>query len=284
VLAEAGRREAVAESTRTEGPLTWLRQYPGGPAYAHVTGYYSLVYGRSGVERAEDRVLSGEDDRLFVRRLSDYVTGNAPRAAPSCSRWTRRRSRPPTAGLEGKRGAVVRSTRARAPVLAMASRPSYDPAELSSFEPADIREYYEQLNEADDDPLLNRAISQTYPPGSTFKVITAAAALARGRRRRRTGSPRRASSTCRRPTATLTNLGDSACTGETSTLADALKVSCNTAFGALGLQLGQDELRETSEEFGFNDGASARPTGSRPASSHRRDLPAPTSRSPPSAS
>ena len=68
VQPDGSDRTAVAESVRTDGPLTWLRQYPGGPAYAHVTGYYSLVYGRTALERREDRVLSGEDDRFFVRR------------------------------------------------------------------------------------------------------------------------------------------------------------------------------------------------------------------------
>jgi peptidoglycan glycosyltransferase len=253
VVAEAGRREAIAESVRTEGPLTWLRQYPGGPAYAHVTGYYSLVYGRTGIERAEDQVLSGEDDRLFVRRLSDYVTGRAPQGGAVLLTLDPQAQAAAYRGLEGKRGAVVALDPRTGEVLAMASRPSYDPARLSSFDPADIRAYYQQLNEATDDPLLNRAISRTYPPGSTFKVVTAAAALSTGKVQGDEQIPSPRQLDLPQTNRNLTNFGDSACTGETSTLADALKVSCNTAFGALGLELGQDDLREQAEAFGFND-------------------------------
>ena len=260
VVAAGGRRDAVAESVRVDGPLQWLRKYPGGPAYAHVTGYYSLVYGRTAIERTEDPVLSGEDDRLFVRRLSDYVTGNEPKGGTVVLTLDPQAQAAAFAGLEGKRGAVVALDPKTGAVLAMASRPSYDPGRLSSFEPADMREYYAQLNDAADDPLLNRAISKTYPPGSTFKVITAAAALAAGgvKPEDRIPSPRQLD--LPQTNRNLTNFGDSACTGDTSTLADALRVSCNTAFGQLGLDLGQDELRKQAEAFGFNDGDFRAPT------------------------
>lgn len=253
VLAEAGRREAIAESTRTEGPLTWLRQYPGGPAYAHVTGYYSLVYGRSGVERAEDRVLSGEDDRLFVRRLSDYVTGNAPKGGTVVLTLDPQAQAAAFKGLQGKRGAIVALDPKTGAVLAMVSLPSYDPAKLSSFEPAQIREYYSQLNEAPDDPLLNRAISQTYPPGSTFKVVTAAAALESGKVTPQTRIPSPEELDLPQTTTNLRNFGGGSCKADTSTLAEALEISCNTAFGSLGLTLPEDALREQAEKFGFGD-------------------------------
>jgi peptidoglycan glycosyltransferase len=253
VLAEAGRRDAVAESVRTEGPLTWLRQYPGGPAYAHVTGYYSLVYGRTGIERAQDRVLSGEDDRLFVRRLSDYVTGNAPKGGTVVLTIDPQAQAAAFRGLQGKRGAVVALDPRSGAVLAMASTPSYDPARLSSFDPADIRAYYAQLTDAADDPLLNRAISKTYPPGSTFKVVTAAAALESGEVTPETQIPSPQELDLPQTNQDLRNFGGTACTGETSTLADALRISCNTAFGSLGLTLPEDVLREQAERFGFGD-------------------------------
>ena len=75
VVQPGGGRSAIAQSTRTDGPLTYLRTYPGGPAYAHVTGYYSFVFGATGIERAENEVLSGEDNRLAFTRLSDVITG-----------------------------------------------------------------------------------------------------------------------------------------------------------------------------------------------------------------
>ena len=253
VLAEAGRREAVAESVPVEGPLTWLRQYPGGPAYAHVTGYYSIVYGRTGIERTQDRVLSGEDDRLFVRRLSDYVTGNEPKGGTVVLTIDPQAQSAAFRGLSGKRGAVVALDPRTGAVLAMVSTPSYDPARLSSFEPAQIREYYAQLNDADSDPLLNRAISKTYPPGSTFKVVTAAAALSSGEVDAETRIPSPRVLDLPQTNNDLRNFGGAACSGETSTLADALRISCNTAFGSLGLTLPEEALREQAQAFGFGD-------------------------------
>ena len=253
VLGQDGRRQAVAESTRTDGPLTWLRQYPGGESYAHVTGYYSLVYGRTGLERAEDDVLSGEADELFVRRLSDYVTGREPQGASVLTTLDPRAQAAAYEGLQGKRGAVVALDPRTGAVLAMVSLPSFDPARLSSFEPADIREYYAALNEATDDPLLNRAISKTYPPGSTFKVVTAAAALESGQVTPETQIPSPTLLDLPQTDSDLRNFGGSACSGETSTLAEALRISCNTAFGALGLQLGDDVLREQAQAFGFGE-------------------------------
>jgi peptidoglycan glycosyltransferase len=253
VLASDGRREAIAESVRTEGPLTWLRQYPGGPAYSHVSGYYSLVYGRTGVERSEDRVLSGEDDRLFVRRLSDYVTGNAPKGGTVVLTLNPRAQQAAYDAMQGKRGAVVALDPRTGAVLAMVSLPSYDPSKLSSFEPAEIRDYYASLSDSADDPLLNRAISKTYPPGSTFKVVTAAAALESGEVTPETQIPSPKELDLPLTTTNLRNFGGSSCSGETSTLAEALRISCNTAFGALGLQLGGDALREQSERFGFGE-------------------------------
>ncbi len=251
VQADGSGRTAVAESERTDGPLTWLRTYPGGPAYAHVTGYYSLVYGRTGLERARDRLLSGEDDQLFVRRLSDYVTGREPQGGNIITTIDPAAQEAAYDALGDNRGAVVAIDPRTGAVLAMVSKPSFDPAKLSSFDPAEIRTYYKQLNAATSDPLLNRAISKTYPPGSTFKVITSAAALANGVTPT-TQIPSPTELDLPLTTATLKNFGGETCGGATSTLADALRISCNTAFGSLGLSLGADKLRDQAEAFGFD--------------------------------
>jgi len=251
VQAGGGGRTALAESVRTDGPLTWLRQYPGGPTYAHVTGYYSLVYGRSGLERARDRLLSGDDDQLFVRRLSDYVTGREPQGGNVITTIDPAAQEAAYAALGDNRAAVVALDPQTGAVLAMVSKPSFDPERLSSFEPADIRAYYAELNEAPSDPLLNRVISKTYPPGSTFKVVTAAAALSSDDVTPETQIPSPRVLDLPETSAQLRNFGGASCSGESSTLADALRISCNTAFGNLGLQLGDDRIREQAEAFGF---------------------------------
>ena len=261
VVAPGGRRTAVAQSTRTDGPLTYLRTYPGGPAYAHVTGYYSFVFGSTGIERSEDEVLSGDDDRLAFTRLSDIVTGREVEGGSIVLTLDPEVQQAAYDALarRGLKGSVVALDPRSGAVLAMASTPSFDPAQLSSFDGRRIRAYSEMLNGASDDPLLNRAIARTYPPGSTFKVVTAAAALADGvKPEEQLPSPPQLD--LPQTERDLSNFGDSTCTGDTSTLADALRISCNTAFGALGLRLGEDKLRTQAEAFGFNDGGLSVPT------------------------
>ena len=260
VRADGSGRTAIAESSRTDGPLTWLREYPGGPSYAHVTGYYSLVYGRTSIERSEDEVLSGEDDRFFVRRLSDSVTGREPQGGNIITTIDPQAQQAAYEALGDNRGAVVALDPRTGAVLAMVSRPSFDPARLSSFDPAEIRRYYAQLNEDPADPLLNRTISRTYPPGSTFKVVTAAAALSTGDVPARHEDPLAARADLPQSTARLRNFGGESCGGDTTTLANALRISCNTAFGALGLRLGADRLREQAQAFGFGDDSLRVPT------------------------
>jgi peptidoglycan glycosyltransferase len=99
--------------------------------------------------------------------------------------------------------------------------------------------------------LLNRAISKTYPPGSTFKVITAAAALGSGSYTPDTLVPSPPELDLPQTSTNLRNFGGSSCGADQITLADSLRISCNTSFAALGLKLGEDALREQAEAFGF---------------------------------
>lgn len=243
---------AVARSRATGDRLKYLRTYPGGEVYAPVTGFYSLVYGATGIERAENDVLSGEDERLFVRRLGDLVTGRTPQGGAVVLTLDSRVQRAAYDALRGKRGAVVALDPSTGAILAMVSSPSFDPSVLSSHDPGEIRANYARLSAAPDDPLLNRAISRTYPPGSTFKVVTAAAALSSGDYDPQTRIPSPTQLPLPLTTRVLRNFGGGSCGGATSTLADALRISCNTAFGALGLRVGADRLREQAEAFGVN--------------------------------
>jgi peptidoglycan glycosyltransferase len=203
------------------------------------------------VERAADEVLTGEDDRLAFDRLSDLATGRAPAGGSVVLTIDQAAQAAAVRGLEGKRGAVVALDPKTGAVLAMASAPTYSPERLSSHDPADIRAYYDELTSDEDDPLLNRAISQTYPPGSTFKVVTAAAALEAGVISGDGRAPSPKELDLPQTDQNLRNFGGAACTGETSTLEEAMRVSCNTYFGALGIQLADGQLRDKAEAFGF---------------------------------
>lgn len=253
VVGTGSSRVAVAMSVATKDTLKYLRTYPGGPAYAPVTGFASLVYGYSGIEHLDDSVLSGDDPRLLVRRLSDYITGRQVAGGSVLLTLNPRAQQAAFAGLQGRAGAVVALDPRTGAVLAMASSPSYDPSVLSSHDPAAIRAAYTRLLNDPGSPLLNRAVEQTYPPGSTFKLVTTAAALAAGD----TASTRLPSPTVLKlpgTTATLSNFAGESCGGTTITLADALRISCNTAYGGLGMTLGEDRLRRQADAFGFDGG------------------------------
>jgi penicillin-binding protein A len=242
----------VAMSTATDDRLTYLRQYPQGPLYAPVTGYYSVIYGNSQTERASNEVLAGSDPRLIVRRLADLFTGRDPSGGDVVLTLDPAVQEAAMAGLEGVTGAVVALDPSSGAVLGMASTPTYDPNLLSSHDPQSIRAYWDELNQADRDPRLNRAIGDNYPPGSVFKVIVSAAALSDGYT---PDSVVPAPDTLTLPgTSTeLENFGGSRCSssGEQS-LIDALTVSCNTAFAQLGIDLGEDRVRQMAEAFGMD--------------------------------
>jgi peptidoglycan glycosyltransferase len=245
--------KAVAKSVATKDQLKYLRTYPGGPEYAPITGFYSLVYGASGIEKAENDVLSGDDARLFVRRLSDLVTGSSPQGGTVVLTIDPRAQDAAYQGLAGKAGAVVALDPHTGAILALATSPSYDPTGLSSHDTKQIRSTYTQLLQDPGSPLLDRAISQTYPPGSTFKLVTSAAALSSGKYTPDSTIPAPPELKLPLTTATIKNFGGETCgNGSTDTIADALRISCNTAFANLGMTLGADALRAQAEKFGIN--------------------------------
>ena len=118
----------------TDDDLTYLRQYPQGPLYAAVTGYYSYLFGASGIEQAENDVLTGDDARLFTQRLSDIFTGRDPSGGDVVLTLDAAVQEAAMAGLEGVTGAVVALDPSTGAVLALASTPTYDPNLLSSHD------------------------------------------------------------------------------------------------------------------------------------------------------
>jgi peptidoglycan glycosyltransferase len=242
----------IANSVPTDDRLTYLRQYPQGEVYAPVTGYYSLVYGNAQLERAADDVLSGDDARLFTRRLADLFTGRDPSGGDVVLTMDPAVQETAMAGLDGVTGAVVALDPSTGAVLGMASTPTYDPNQLSSHEPAAIRDYAAQLDGREVDPRLNRAINARYEPGSIFKVVVSAAALSSGQYTPDTVIPAPQELVLPGTRTALENFGGSACdpSGRQSLL-EALTISCNTAFAQLGIDLGEDRVREMAEAFGI---------------------------------
>ena len=244
--------EPVAVSVATDGRLRYLRNYPQGPLYAAVTGYHSIIFNNEGIERAENDILSGQDPRLAFRRLADMFTGRDPAGGDVVLTLDPAVQAAAMAGIEGVTGAVVALDPSTGAVLGMASTPTYDPAALSSHDPAAIRDYAAQLDAADPDPRSNQATREIYPPGSVFKVIVSAAALQEGYTPE-TVIPAPDELTLPNSTRTLENFGGSRCSSSgKQSLIDALTISCNTAFAQLGMDLGEDKIRETAEAFGLD--------------------------------
>ncbi|OBG86024.1 penicillin-binding protein [Mycobacterium sp. E802] len=250
--------QLLAYSVATDGRFRFLRVYPNPEVYAPVTGFYSLGYSSTGLERAEDTILNGSDERLFGRRLADFFTGRDPRGGnvdttikPQVQQaaWDALQK-----GCDGPcKGSVVALEPSTGKILAMASAPSYDPNLLATHDLAAQSQAWQQLRDDEQSPLLNRAISETYPPGSTFKVITTAAALQSGATpdTQLTAAPR---IPLPDSTATLENFGGSSCGGgPTATLREAFARSCNTAFVELGLNTGADKLKATAQAFGLDE-------------------------------
>lgn len=243
----------IAESVRTDDKLKFLRRYPGKAAYAPVTGFYSLIYGATGMEQAANSFLSGNDNRLFTSRLSALLTGRDPVGGNVVLTLNRKAQQAAVAGLGNRRGAVVALDPSTGAILAMASSPSYDPNLVSSHDPGSIRSQYNKLAAQDDDPLINRAINDRYPPGSAFKVVVAAAALANGR----TPDTLLDCPSTYVPPGTshgLKNFGGESCGAPKVTMQTALTKSFNTAFAKLGVDLGESAVRQAATDFGIGTG------------------------------
>ena len=266
---------SVATSKATDDELKFLRVYPQGPEYSAVTGYYSYIYDRSGMEQAADSLLSGTDNRLFGTRLADLLTGRNSKGGSVELTLSKDAQDAAYQAMSkaGARGAVVALDPSTGAILAAVSTPAFDPNKLASHDSQVQTAYWASLK-ADTDPdtpLLNRAFNQTYPAGSTFKLITSAAVLKTGIKPgdkvpalRYYWPDQQGSGSC-----TVNGVDSGGCIhnfsvngvpeecqpgSDTATLTFALAKSCNTAFAALAVQnVGAQGLAEQARAFGLDD-------------------------------
>ncbi len=227
---------AVAQSEETKDDLKFQRKYQFGPTYANIVGYRPVNLAAVGIERLENEFLSGTADSFAADRLLEMFTG---RDTPGGSVVLSLRKQVQEAAYKAllnnatssKVGAVVALDPITGAILAMVSTPSYDPNPLVSHDFDVARQAFAKLEADPAKPLLNRAVQETFPPGSTFKVVVAAAALRNGLNPSSVlagGSSYTAPDT----TTAINNAPGVSCPDEI-TLADALRVSCNTAFARL---------------------------------------------------
>jgi penicillin-binding protein A len=244
----------IAQSKPSNDQYHFQRSYASGPVYAPVTGYYSYLFGRAGIELNQNSELNGSDPSLAFRRVVDVITNRRQQGASVTLTLNAAAQQAAYSGLAGKTGAVVAIEPKTGRVLALATRPSYDPNDLAGHEMKKVSAAWKQFNEDASRPMSNRAIKELYPPGSTFKLITAAAALSSGKYTPETKVHSPAELPLPQTTVPLVNENGQNCGGsDNATLTIALRYSCNTAFGSIGLDLKADALREQAAKFGFGE-------------------------------
>ncbi|MFJ9727422.1 peptidoglycan D,D-transpeptidase FtsI family protein [Streptomyces sp. NPDC101209] len=246
----AGR--SVTGSARTKsGDLAYKRTYKDGALYAAVTGYASQAYAPTQLEGIYQDLLNGTDNRL--KTVMDTVTGKRAEPGDVVTTIDPAVQKAAYDALGAKKGAAVAIDPKTGKILAVVSTPSYDPTSLTDANTAGPA--WKKLNADPDKPLTNRALRQPLPPGSTFKLVVAAAALEDGLYSsvdQHTASPD--PYTLPGTTRELSNENPNApC--ENASIRTALEYSCNNVFARMAVQLGQDKVRAMAEKFGFNDDA-----------------------------
>jgi len=248
----------IAESMPSNDVYKYQRKYPHGLEYAPVTGYDTL-YSQTGIEYYENSVLNGSDSALTVRNFIDLLSGKQRKGASVTvtinakaqdAAWSALQN-----GTGGKPGAVVALNPQTGAILAMASYPSYDPNVLATHSGNQLNAADQALLQQSGNPLLNRAINFTWPPGSTFKVVTSSAYLTQNPSstpQTNVDSPTQLK--LPQTTHILTNNNGEVCGngGGQASLLTAFAQSCDTTFGALGMTLGGPTLSHFAGLFGMN--------------------------------
>jgi peptidoglycan glycosyltransferase len=228
------------------------RRYPQGDLYGYVTGFYSRIFGRSAIEQSMNPYLSGEAPELAISTFTDLFLGRPKRGANVFVTIDPNLQEVARDALGANRGAVVAMDPRTGDVLALYATPGFDPGPLSSGTDDEIRAAWEQLNADEENPLLSKSQQELYLPGSTFKILTASAALENGFGPDSTWpNPHRL--TLPLTNEQLQNFGDDHCNGGAAsiTLHEAFEESCNVTFAEVGLRLGAAKLAEQARAYGL---------------------------------
>ncbi|WP_175408960.1 penicillin-binding protein 2 [Streptomyces sp. TRM64462] len=241
----------ITGSVDSKDPLyKYKRTYVNGPMWAPVTGYASQAFDANQLEKLHDTILTGNDDRLFFDRTLSMFTGETKKGGNVVTTLNAAAQEAAFKGLGDKKGAVAAIDPQTGKILALASTPSYDPSSFAGYSAKDGKAWNE-LEKDKDKPKLNRALREIYPPGSTFKVVTAAAAIENGKVTD-INAPTDTPEPYKIPLSTKPMVNHArGC--ENATLVYAMQWSCNSVFAKLGDEVGRDKMVEMAEKFGFNN-------------------------------
>ncbi|MCL2482550.1 MAG: penicillin-binding protein 2 [Propionibacteriaceae bacterium] len=231
-----------------QSSFSFQRVYANGPLYAPVTGFYSYIYGSTRVENSYNSYLVGSSTSQWLQNLIDTTSGRTPQGASVVTTISPTLQQAAAKALQGYDGAIVAMDPHTGAVLAQVTSPSYDPNLLASHDLGAVQTSWQQLTTDPSNPMTDRSTREIYPPGSTFKLIVASAALEKGYT---PDTMIDTPSSVQLPGSTSTLSNSSDCGNTQVTLARALQLSCNTAFANLGVALGATTVRDEAQKFGF---------------------------------
>ncbi|WP_314430152.1 penicillin-binding protein 2 [Microbacterium lacticum] len=246
--------EVIASSVPTDDIYSWQRQYADASMWAPVTGYINpVLQSATGIEQAMNRELSGTASSQFLSRVDQIITGQPPRGSNVLLTLDPALQRVASEALGSYQGAVVAIEPSTGRVLAMATSPSYDTNTLAVHDSAAVNTTYDELLNAAVDPLANRTIDTLNPPGSTFKLVVASAALASGKFTPDSTFANPSSYVLPGTSTAIHNFDGNTCgPGDQVSLATALRLSCNIPMAQLAVALGDDAIRDEAKKYGFN--------------------------------
>ncbi|MFJ4223514.1 peptidoglycan D,D-transpeptidase FtsI family protein [Microbacterium sp. NPDC089695] len=259
---------AIASSTPSNDRYQFQRVYADGAMWEPVTGYFNpALQSATGIESALNADLSGTGSSAFFAEIERILSGQPQTGFGVALSLDTAVQQAAYDALQGLQGAVVAIEPSTGRILAMVSTPGFDTNTLATHDADAANAAYDQLVADPTKPLSNRAIAgDLNPPGSTFKLVVAAAAYASGDYTPDSTLPNPARYQLPQSSNTVANAWGGTCgSGATVTIAEAIRLSCNIPMAELAVQLGDDAIREMAEKFGFNQSFST-PLESTPSS------------------
>jgi peptidoglycan glycosyltransferase len=247
---------AIASSAPSKDVYSWQRVYTDARMWSHVTGWINPALGSAtGIEQAMNQALSGTSGSQFLSRIERIITGQPPRGSNVVLTLDAKVQKAAYDALGKLQGGVIAIEPSTGRVLAMVSSPGFDTNLLATHDASAANSYYDKLVAQSNHPLYDRSIAgDLNPPGSTFKLVVASAALASGNYTPQSKLPNPASYQLPQSSAVIHNASGGTCgPGAEVTIADALRISCNIPMAELAVKLGDTAIRDQAEKYGFNN-------------------------------
>lgn len=243
--------QVIATSVRTEGDdqFDWQRVYPFGDLYSHITGYFTFGYGATQVERVRNDVLAGRTVEQQIKGVSALFSGGDTSGSVEVTIDSRIQEAARSA-LGDREGSVVVVDPSTGAVKALWSWPSYD-TNIVAVHNSDLAgDTFTFLDTIPSKPLLANAYQERYMPGSTFKILTTAAALDAGLVTRESTWAEESEFVPPQTTDPIQNYGGKVCGGD---LVEVFRRSCNTPFARMAIELGPEKMVEAARRFGIGE-------------------------------